>query len=174
MCSSDLVPPSARPAHDSPRGAEAAGAPSPSALSRPHFLLKFKPVKADLIEKKLPEKRNVNIDRNNKISGEALQKFTETTFAEVLKEKKNMVYSPISLYVALSMLTESSQDNPVLLKLLSGKSVENIRNINKEILSEQYKGKNGTTVFANSNWIRKGNEPYKSLMLSKTLFRCII
>ena len=62
-----------------------------------------------------------------------------------------MVYSPISLYVALSMLTESSQDNPVLLKLLSGKSVENIRNINKEILSEQYKGKNGTTVFANSN-----------------------
>ena len=116
----------------------------------PNFLLKFKPVKTDLIEKKLPEKRNVNIDRNNKISGEALQKFTETTFAEVLKEKKNMVYSPISLYVALSMLTESSQDNPVLLKLLSGKSVENIRNINKEILSEQYKGKNGTTVFANS------------------------
>ena len=57
----------------------------------PNFLLKFKPVKADLIEKKLPEKRNVNIDRNNKISGEALQKFTETTFAEVLKEKKNMV-----------------------------------------------------------------------------------
>ena len=104
----------------------------------PNFLLKFKPVKMDLIEKKLPEKRNVNIDRNNKISGEALQKFTETTFAEVLKEKKNMVYSPISLYVALSMLTESSQDNPVLLKLLSGKSVENIRNINKEILSEQY------------------------------------
>lgn len=134
----------------------------------PNFLLKFKPVKMDLIEKKLPEKRNVNIDRNNKISGEALQKFTETTFAEVLKEKKNMVYSPISLYVALSMLTESSQDNPVLLKLLSGKSVENIRNINKEILSEQYKGKNGTTVFANSNWIRKGNEPYKSLINNLT------
>ena len=63
----------------------------------PNFLLKFKPVKTDLIEKKLPEKRNVNIDRNNKISGEALQKFTETTFAEVLKEKKNMVYSPINL-----------------------------------------------------------------------------
>ena len=69
----------------------------------PNFLLKSKPVKTDLIEKKLPEKRNVNIDRNNKISGEALQKFTETTFAEVLKEKKNMMYSPISLYVALSL-----------------------------------------------------------------------
>jgi serpin B len=87
----------------------------------------------------------------------ALKAFTMKTMPELFLEEKNYVYSPLSLYMALSMLLEgvSNEEAKVEIEDLLGLDRPANRIAMKTVYTNNfYKNKNGMLRLANSIWFR--------------------
>lgn len=75
----------------------------------------------------------------------------------IYKEKENMIYSPASLYMALSLLSEGSTGDSYneLVDYLGVNNLEELRKLNKDLYENNYyKNKNGEGKIANSIWVK--------------------
>ncbi|MDD3999369.1 MAG: serpin family protein [Bacilli bacterium] len=87
----------------------------------------------------------------------ALESFSYQTISELFVNEENYIYSPLSLYMALSMLLEgvSTPMAKTELESLLGLSKESIRDTLKTVYQNNYyKNKNGIMKLANSIWFR--------------------
>ena len=78
----------------------------------------------------------------------------------IYKEKENMIYSPASLYMALSLLSEGSTGASYneLVDYLEVNNLEELRKLNKDLYENNYyKNKNGEGKIANSIWVKNGS-----------------
>lgn len=78
----------------------------------------------------------------------------------IYKEKENMIYSPASLYMALSLLSEGSTGDSYneLVDYLGVNNLEELRKLNKDLYENNYyKNKNGEGKIANSIWVKNGS-----------------
>lgn len=78
----------------------------------------------------------------------------------IYKEKENMIYSPASLYMALSLLSEGSTGASYneLVDYLGVNNLEELRKLNKDLYENNYyKNKNGEGKIANSIWVKNGS-----------------
>lgn len=100
---------------------------------------------------------------------EFLKKANEVMFAEA--KDKNMVYSPLNIYMATSMLAELADGNTEkqILELLNESSIEEIRENAKDIWKDNYQddGKS-TSILANSMWTQEGREYNKETLAELT------
>lgn len=99
------------------------------------------------------DKKNVYLKESNYIN-ESYQKLVEKLY----EDGKNMVYSPTSLYFALSMLAEGTQGNSYdeLMSFLQVSDLEELRNINKTLYNNNYyNNKGGQANISNSIWFDK-------------------
>ncbi len=86
-----------------------------------------------------------------------LTDFTAKSGAEVLNAKENDTYSPLSFYLALSMLAELDPSDREILDALGVKDVNELRNYSDLLLAHHcFKGDEGAFLPANSMWIMKG------------------
>lgn len=86
-----------------------------------------------------------------------LKDFTAKSAAEILTEQKNSVYSPLSFYLALSMLAELDPSDREILDALGVKEVNELRNYSQPLLEiECFKAENEAFLPANSMWMMKG------------------
>ena len=89
-----------------------------------------------------------------------LNNFMNITSKELFIEEENYIYSPISLYMALSMLVQGAngQTKEELLNLLKGDTnitLETVNKHNKAIYNHNhYKNNKGQLKIANSIWIK--------------------
>ena len=86
-----------------------------------------------------------------------LDSFTLKTVRELFTEDKNYVFSPVSLYIALSMLTEGAKENSFteLLNYLEAENSLVFESITKSInYTNHYKNTGGEAKIANSLWIK--------------------
>jgi len=96
------------------------------------------------------------------ISQELVKAVNETYFEiadELVERNDNFVFSPTSLYIALSMLAEGSVNETYeeLIKFLNIDNLEDLRALNKSIYENNYyDNKNGKLKIANSLWTRHG------------------
>lgn len=92
------------------------------------------------------------------ISEEAINKlyqFNDKVISGMFEENKNYVYSPLSIYMALSMLTEGSTNDcyDELSSLLGESDIALLRENMKKVFEATYTETDKTTVFmANSIW----------------------
>ena len=88
---------------------------------------------------------------------------------DIVKEGENFIYSPTSLYIALSMLLEGSVDNTYseLIEFLEVEDLDELRSLNKSIYENNYYDNNGGKLkIANSLWTRHGLEVGKEYIES--------
>lgn len=114
--------------------------------------------------KKLNKVENLSEDKDNlEVEDEfvnSLYEFTNKTINKLYKEK-NIVYSPISLYFALSMLYEATTNKArqELMQLLNINETNSLRNNLSSIYQNNfYKNDKGTGKIANSFWLNKEYE----------------
>ena len=89
-----------------------------------------------------------------------IDNFVKSTVGEFLggAEGENTVYSPLSVYMALAMLAESTGGNSrtQILKLLGVETIEQLRTQTKAIWNYNYNdGEDLATVLANSLWMNE-------------------
>lgn len=105
------------------------------------------------------------LEANNELTSlqtASLNEFTNVTSKELFKEEINYIYSPISLYMALSMLAQGADNDTLneILSLLQGSSNDTLDEINNTMQlvfnHNSYSNKLGLAQMANSIWIRKG------------------
>lgn len=94
---------------------------------------------------------------------EALYPFYETTMKELLvsEENANRTYSPLNLYMALSMLAELTDGNSraQVLELLSAPDIAAVRERATALWTANYSDDGKvTSILANSLWLRRGVE----------------
>jgi len=103
--------------------------------------------------------RNEQIQEYGKIK-DGLDPFYALTVPEILdSEDKNVVYSPVNVYMALSLLAEISENDTreEILKLLSVKDIEELREKVYALWHANFCDNNVTTIeMANSVWLQKG------------------
>lgn len=83
-------------------------------------------------------------------------KFAIDTFVNLEEKNGNIVFSPASLYMAMSMETEGAKGDTLdeLKNALNIDSLETLRSINKSLYeTNYYKNKDGKAKIANSYWI---------------------
>lgn len=93
-------------------------------------------------------------------AGNNLSPFIQKTFSEFLKDSKNenIIYSPLNVYMALSMLAEISDGNSrqQVLDLLNADSIETLRNQAHSIWNANYCDDGAvTSILASSLWMNK-------------------
>lgn len=105
------------------------------------------------------ENENVKKEKvNYNLSKEDSNKVNESYFKlvkEIYSEGENLIFSPTSLYIALSMLSEGAVDYSYLelASYLGINSLEELREINKAIVNNNdYNGDNGIVRLGNSFW----------------------
>ena len=105
-----------------------------------------------------PSKEKENV----RISQDLVKAVNEMYFEiaeDLVVEKENFIFSPTSLYIALSMLTEGSVNETYeeLMDFLNINSLEDLRTLNKGIYENNYyENKDGKLKLANSLWTRHG------------------
>lgn len=115
--------------------------------------------------------------RGNQTSGytkysESLNDFNEKTIKEALSgsDGKNVVYSPLNVYMGLSLIAETSDGNSrkQILDLIGVDNIETLRDQAKVVWNANYCHDGAvTSVLANSMWLRN-DTTYKNELL-KTL-----
>lgn len=93
------------------------------------------------------------------------QEFLREINPKLLKDQleNNRVYSPLNIYLALSMLAETTAGNSraEILNLLKTDTIENVRKNSQDLWKESYQNDGTyTSLLANSIWLREG-EQYK-------------
>lgn len=120
-------------------------------------------------------KQNVKKEKvNYSLSKEDTNKVNESYFKlvkEIYSEGENLIFSPTSLYVALSMLSEGAVDSSSLelLKYLGVNSLDELREINKIIVNNNdYNNDKGIVRLGNSFWFdnsqTKFNKEYVDIL----------
>ncbi len=106
-----------------------------------------------------------------------LTSFFETSMKEFLsgKEGKNVVYSPLNLYMALAMLAETTngESREQILSLLGTPSIEHLRKEVVSVWNSNYSDDGQiTSILANSLWLNEGIEYKKPALeeLAKTYY----
>lgn len=104
---------------------------------------------------------DIRVLRSEQDFTEALAPFVTSSTAEFLSGagSENRVYSPLNVYMALAMLTETTDGNSrqQLLDLLGADSVETLREQAQALWRENYRSDGLTTsVLANSMWLAEG------------------
>ncbi len=108
--------------------------------------------------------------RMEPIAGEdALDEFWTATMRQFLAgaDKENRVYSPLNLYMALSMLAELTDGNSrrQILELLEADSVEKLRTQASEVWNASYCRDGAvTSILANSLWLAEGLDFERPMM----------
>ena len=102
-------------------------------------------------------------------AGNNLSPFIQKTFSEFLKDSKNenIIYSPLNVYMALSMLAEISDGNSrqQVLDLLNADSIETLRNQAHSIWNANYCDDGAvTSILASSLWMNKDVNYYKETL----------
>lgn len=97
------------------------------------------------------------------LDDESLMNFYRLTSDTFLKDsgEENRVYSPVNLYMALSMLAEvtDGDSREQILKLAGAESIEKLREQAANLWKACYKNDGATkTVLANSLWVRSDKE----------------
>ena len=104
----------------------------------------------------------------NRLSIDNYSSFLTASVKNIFKgNEDNLVYSPVNVYLALSMLAETTGSNTraQILELLGADSVEAVRsNANKLWLSNYMDDGVTTNILANSVWLRDGMEYNKSTL----------
>lgn len=101
-----------------------------------------------------------NEKENAELSIDYVKKVNDTYFKivnHIYDENVNFVYSPVSLYMTLSMLSEGATGDSYdeLARFLNIDSLEESRMVNKKLFKNNYyKNKEGMTRIANSLWIK--------------------
>lgn len=94
--------------------------------------------------------------------------FTATTKTFLADTKgENLVYSPVNVYMALSMLAESTDGNTrqEILDLLGADSVDELRTLATRLWLSNYADDGVTTnILANSVWLRDGTDYNKTTL----------
>ena len=91
------------------------------------------------------------------------QQFLRVINPQLLKEatKENKVYSPLNIYLAMSMLAETTAGNSrqEILDFLKTDNIESVRNNSRDLWKESYQddGRH-TSILANSIWLRDGQK----------------
>lgn len=87
----------------------------------------------------------------------AVQRFADRTAAEIFTGQENTVYSPISLYAALGMLTEITDDETrqQVLNLLGAADTETLRQQNKNLWISVYQDGDAVCRLANAAFLRE-------------------
>lgn len=88
---------------------------------------------------------------------------TKYNEAVLTGKKENALYSPMNVYLALSMLAESAseQSQAELLELLAAESIDEVRDNAKQLWQSNYQdGEEVVSILANSIWMQEGL-PYK-------------
>ena len=98
--------------------------------------------------------------------GKDYQEFLETYLMQIadqnFEEGKNGVMSPLSIYLASSMLAETTANNTQaqILELLKTDTIEEVRENAKNLWLSNYQDDGQyTSVLANSIWLREGLQP---------------
>lgn len=111
-----------------------------------------------------------DIDVYDESFNQLISDFSTKMIKEIFNESSNEIFSPVSLYFALSMLLEGVSSEKAFYELenLLGKDILDIRTYLKKVFSNNYySNKNGRTYFANSIWIDKTldvNNDYTKLL----------
>ena len=105
-------------------------------------------------------RKDVLIQREYCGAGDNLSPFIQKTISEFLKDSKNenIIYSPLNIYMALSMLAEISDGNSrqQVLDLLDVDSIEALRNQAHSIWNANYCDDGVvTSILASSLWMNK-------------------
>lgn len=89
-----------------------------------------------------------------------LDNFNTLTTKLLFTEEKDYIYSPTSLYMALSMLVQGASGdtrNEIMQLLMENENIDKLNSFNKTIYNNNYyKNKKGTTKLSNSLWIEYG------------------
>lgn len=109
------------------------------------------------------EQRKERLEAYEALDKESLMNFYRLTSDTFLKDSggKNRVYSPVNLYMALSMLAEVTDggSREQILKLAGADSIEELREQAANLWKSCYQNDGATkTVLANSLWIRSDKE----------------
>lgn len=109
------------------------------------------------------DERQERLKYSEKIDGDKLSRFFGKTASAFLtnSEGENRIYSPVNVYVALSMLAEISggESRKQILELTEADSIEKLRTQVSSLWKLLYRNDGaGDTVLANSLWINKGIE----------------
>lgn len=97
----------------------------------------------------------------------ALTGFTEDTLAQVFSGDENTVYSPVSLYVALSMLTEltDGETRQQVMTLLGAEDADALRQWTQRLWMQLYCDNGVTTLrLANAAFVREGAEVHQEVL----------
>lgn len=98
--------------------------------------------------------------KNDRGYEEQMGGFLSVSIPEFLSETggKNRVYSPVNVYIALSMLAEvtDGESRSQILSLLGTENIEEQRELSREVWENiYYDGEYGKTVLANSLWLNQ-------------------
>lgn len=92
-------------------------------------------------------------------TGENIEGFLGLTVSEFLSAKENTVYSPINVYLALSMLAETASGNTraQILHLLEADSITDLRNQANDIWHASYRDDGiQKSILGSSLWLNEG------------------
>lgn len=101
-----------------------------------------------------------NDEKMQKNDSSYLDNFNNLTTKLLFTEEKDYIYSPTSLYMALSMLVQGvngNTRNEIMQLLMGNEDIDKLNSFNKTIYNNNYyKNKKGTTKISNSLWIKYG------------------
>ncbi len=96
---------------------------------------------------------------NEKIYVDSVTSFTKNSISVILKDdESNKLYSPINVYLALSMLAETtdSSTRQEILNILSADRIETVREYSRNLWSVNYQDDSATKcILANSLWMNR-------------------
>ena len=147
-------------APDSTKLTEALNSPGMQGLfgeQRREKLIREAEVQKEAYQKALQELRKDGVDPSYT---EALEEYTKRTADRILKENGsgNTVYSPVNLYLALSMLAETAGNDSrkELTELLGVSDIEEVRTLSNALWRNLYReDADGKTLLANSVWLKE-------------------
>lgn len=132
-------------------------------------------VKSEIAKPTYPSKTSFETTKGSQYQGlkldfdfyMALNTFSYQSSSLILDESQNQMYSPISLYMALSMLAEGCTDGTLdeILKVLNVKDLKVLRTENQKLFQKLYfENEVGKLMFANSIWLNKDHEYVESTL----------
>lgn len=104
---------------------------------------------------------------SRQLQGELAEFNTETMRAVLESSEENVVYSPLNLYIALSMLAETASDETQtqILKLLRADETESLRERVKTLWNANFSDTRALqSQLANSLWLRSGTDYNQKLL----------
>ncbi len=107
------------------------------------------------------------------LSGQ-LDPFLTATMTQILgkADGENKAYSPVNLYLAMTLLAELSEGDLQLMEALGATDIQTLRDRGNTLWNTCYREKNNKTTLANSIWLQKGVDYDRDILdtLAKTYF----